>query len=219
MEDAPPLSEPRRALAWALALATRLLASTWRHPCPELELREASLAEGPVIFAFLHGQQLSLIPAHRSLPVVGVVSRSADGDLLASVLAHLGIPSVRGSSSRGGAQAARASLRALDRRQCPAIAVDGPRGPRGVAQPGAATLSALSGRPILLVAARARPCLRLRSWDAFEIPIPFARVELRYVRIEPPDRSETAIGGCSREISAGLLALSGELRVASAPAP
>jgi len=37
------------------------------------------------------------------------------------------------------------------------------------------TLAALTGAPVVPVAVAARPALRLRSWDAFMIPLPFAR--------------------------------------------
>src|SRR6266571_3672853 len=48
-------------------------------------------------------------------------------------------------------------------------------GPRGQLQPGVVTLAALTGAPIVPLAVAARPALRLRSWDAFMIPWPFAR--------------------------------------------
>jgi len=56
-----------------------------------------------------------------------------------------------------------------------AIAPDGPRGPRGQAQPGAVSLSALSGAPLVPVAFAAHPAWRLATWDAFEVPWPFGR--------------------------------------------
>jgi lysophospholipid acyltransferase (LPLAT)-like uncharacterized protein len=37
------------------------------------------------------------------------------------------------------------------------------------------TLAALTGVPIVPLAVAARPALRLRSWDAFMIPVPLAR--------------------------------------------
>src|SRR5262249_57619811 len=55
-----------------------------------------------------------------------------------------------------------------------AIVPDGPRGPREQLQPGAATLAALTGAVVVPVAVAARPARRLRSWDRFLVPLPFA---------------------------------------------
>jgi lysophospholipid acyltransferase (LPLAT)-like uncharacterized protein len=116
-----------------------------------------------------------------------MVSQSRDGELLARALARLGFGLVRGSSSRGGLSALRASLRALEGEQRPvAIAVDGPRGPRHQVAPGAVGLALGRGRPLVYARALSWPRLQLRTWDRFELPLPFARVELRYGRWTPP---------------------------------
>lgn len=188
------LSAPRPAggplAAPVLSLVYRALSATWRVRYRHRELLETSLAEGPVVFAFWHGEQLLVIGPHAKLGLLGMVSLSRDGELLAQVLLALGYKVARGSSSRGGAAAARACLRQLQQGTSPALAVDGPRGPRHCVQPGAVTLSALSRRPILYVVAHARPAVRLRSWDRFVVPAPFARVTIAYGRMEAPERGD-----------------------------
>jgi len=95
---------------------------------------------------------------------------------------------VRGSSSRGGGAALRALVRAIRDGVDVAIVPDGPRGPREQLQPGVATLAALTGAPVVPLAVGARPARRLRSWDRFLVPLPFARCVLAFgppVRIEP----------------------------------
>src|SRR5207302_718101 len=68
-----------------------------------------------------------------------------------------------------------AGTEAVGRGCAVAVVPDGPRGPCGQLQPGVVTLAALPGAPIVPLAVAARPALRLRSWDAFMIPYPFAR--------------------------------------------
>jgi lysophospholipid acyltransferase (LPLAT)-like uncharacterized protein len=117
------------------------------------------------------------------------VSRHADGELISRVVERLGFRPVRGSSTRGGVPALRELLRAAERGQDLAFTPDGPRGPRGRVQPGVVQAAMTSGLPIQTSAIAIDRVKRLRSWDRFLVPRPFARVLLRYgprVTI-PPD--------------------------------
>ncbi len=191
-----------------IALAFRALRATWRIRWRGREILESALAEGPVILACWHAEQLALFGAHLDRGFVPMVSLSRDGEILAGALPRLGYGVVRGSSSRGGREALDESLRLLAEGMTPALAVDGPRGPLGVPKAGAAVLSARSGRPIILMSARVWPALRLRSWDRFQIPLPLARVEVAYARVAPPSRDEQDIARTTQAIAAGLHALS-----------
>ncbi len=158
---------------WLLARLVRSLAWTWRadaSPWP---------VDGPCVVAFLHGDLLPMVGLHRDRGLVVVASRSKDGALVAAALGGLGYGVVRGSSSSGGADALRAAERALREGRSPAFAVDGPRGPAGVVKPGAEALARRVGVPIVYGVADA-PGIRLRSWDRFRVPWPFARVRVRY---------------------------------------
>ena len=61
-----------------------------------------------------------------------------------------------------------------------AITPDGPRGPSETFAPGALVAAQRSDSFILPVAASADRAWRLRSWDRFVIPKPFARVTIAY---------------------------------------
>ncbi len=92
-------------------------------------------------------------------------------------MGYLGFPALaRGSSSRGGVAALKAQIDALAHGYHVAISVDGPRGPRDPAKPGAGQLAVLSGAPIVPVSGVARPDWRLRNWDQTMVPPPFARL-------------------------------------------
>ena len=175
----------------------RLLAATWRVRRIDAQLLRQALAEGPVIAASFHEHQLPLVALHRAMGFSGLTSQSADGDVVAGVMEQLGYGVLRGSSSRGGVKAALTALRTtLAGGGSVGIAVDGPRGPRRVAQPGAVALASLSGRPLVLMVVSARPAWRASSWDRFMVPLPFARVELRYglLAAPPPGRASRVQG-------------------------
>jgi lysophospholipid acyltransferase (LPLAT)-like uncharacterized protein len=194
-----------RLIAWAV----RLLAWTWRVERRDARLLHEALARGPVVAALFHEDQLPLVALHRGLGIAGMASMSADGELLAAVVGRLGYPTVRGSSSRGGVSAGLGALRELLRGGASiAVAVDGPRGPRRQVQPGVVALSAMSTRPIVLFAVRARPAWRARSWDRFLLPLPFARVQLRYDALPspPPGRQERARAAAALELRMRALA-------------
>ncbi len=165
-----------RWLGWIGAWGLRLLARTWRW-----QIRGENPGEGPgrpaVLGAVWHRDVLLSAVFFRDLGYVVPVSRSRDGDFIASALIALGFaPPPRGSSSRGGASALRSMVRALRGGSTAAALVDGPRGPAGVPKPGVVWASQRSGVPIIPVAFAARPMWRFGSWDRTRLPLPFARV-------------------------------------------
>ena len=179
-------------------------------------------AARPVVYVVWHAEIL-MIPllnerlrrTHGARPVHVMTSRSRDGETLARFVRRFGFGVVRGSSSRGGASALRRLARRVRAGLDVAVTPDGPRGPRQQAQPGVIALAAMTGAPLVPVAFAARPVWRLRSWDAFEIPRPFARGAIAFgppVPIEGRDREaarkdlEAAlaeVGGTARSAVAG----------------
>ena len=87
---------------------------------------------------------------------------------------------MRGSSSRRGAQALIELVSVLREGKHVAITPDGPRGPRYTIQPGIISLAQLSGAPIVPAGAKISAMKELRSWDRFQVPLPFARCELSF---------------------------------------
>lgn len=160
----------RRWLAWPAALLIRVWLATLRVR------RLGPPIEGPGLVAFWHGDQLPLIGQRPAGPLVAPVSLSADGRLQARILARLGIASVAGSSSRGGAAALRGLWRAVRGGSVALMAVDGPRGPRGAVKPGVIFLARRAGLPIWPVGVAVARGHRLRrAWDRYLLPCPFTR--------------------------------------------
>jgi lysophospholipid acyltransferase (LPLAT)-like uncharacterized protein len=123
-----------------------------------------------------------MLALHRGLGLIGLASLSRDGELIARVTAAMGYQVLRGSNSRGAVELLLAARRALGAGGRPAFAVDGPRGPRLVPQPGARALARSARVPLVFGEVEARG-VRLRTWDAFLVPWPFARVRVSY-RVE-----------------------------------
>jgi lysophospholipid acyltransferase (LPLAT)-like uncharacterized protein len=179
-EDAPLDRKTRWLIAAGLVLL-RVLAATWRIRCEERHLlRKLRDAGSPIIFAFWHGQMLPLLWVHRGEGVAVLISEHRDGEIVARVAQSLGFRVVRGSTSRGAGRALIGVVRELASGREVAITPDGPRGPARSFAPGALIASQRAGAPILAASAAARRCWRLKSWDRFMIPKPFARVTVRY---------------------------------------
>jgi lysophospholipid acyltransferase (LPLAT)-like uncharacterized protein len=110
--------------------------------------------------------------------LAALISASKDGALLAAALEQFDVHPVRGSSSRRGAQAFLELTSSLERGFHLAITPDGPRGPCYRVQPGVAALSQVTGAPVIPISYRAQWKFTLRSWDKFQIPLPFSRCEV-----------------------------------------
>jgi lysophospholipid acyltransferase (LPLAT)-like uncharacterized protein len=144
----------------------------YRPQGPDFDPRQRNLA-GRYIYAFWH-ENLLLPARHYGRRNVHVlISRHADGQLIAEVARHLGFRTVAGSSTRGGVEAVRQMLR-LGRHGHLAITPDGPRGPRRQVQPGIVYLAARTGLPIVTAGIAYEHAWRLRSWDRFGLPHPFS---------------------------------------------
>lgn len=134
----------------------------------------------PCIFVLWHGRLLPLGYLHRGEGVVGLISRSNDGEYLAEMLRRWGFVPVRGSSSRGGSAALRELIGYARAGRSIAITPDGPRGPRQRLKPGVLVAAQLTGLPLVPVAAGASRGWWLGGWDRFLIPRPFARIRVAY---------------------------------------
>ncbi len=127
------------------------------------------------IVALWHGHILPGMYYFRDRGIVVVTSENFDGEWIARIIRRFGYGAARGSTSRGGARALRSLLKSIAQ-QPAAFTVDGPRGPRGVAQPGVVWLAKATGHPILPIHAAADRHWTMKSWDRTHIPKPGSRV-------------------------------------------
>jgi lysophospholipid acyltransferase (LPLAT)-like uncharacterized protein len=179
----------RRLGAWLLALLgpwlVRALAATWRvqQRGPGLALLRS---DRPWLVAMWHGGMLALMPLrdHRHRRIGVLVSPSDDGSLALQALASFGYRVVRGSLSRGGAEALRTMQHWLQHGGQLVLTRHGMNS-------GVAWLARTSGAPILPVSITADRAWRLRSWDRFMIPKPFARLVVDYLEPVPVPATAT----------------------------
>jgi lysophospholipid acyltransferase (LPLAT)-like uncharacterized protein len=158
------------ARLWLATLRVRVVAD------PALE----AVADRPWVLSFWHGTQWPLLAWRRRRRTVVLVSLSRDGAMQAQALAVQGFRVVRGSSSRGGARGLAALVRAMKHEGADAaFAVDGPRGPRGIAKGGAVLAARAAGAVLVPIAGAVRRGVVLeRAWDRFAVAWPFTRVDV-----------------------------------------
>jgi lysophospholipid acyltransferase (LPLAT)-like uncharacterized protein len=162
------------------AIALRALAGTLRVRREETAVAPLWAARVPVIYVVWHDRILLLPYLYGHRGSLALTSRSRDGEVVARWIRRFGLEPVRGSSTRGGADAVRVLGRALRAGREVVVVPDGPRGPREVLKPGVIALARLTGVPIVPMAVGASREWRLRSWDEFRIPRPFARCVVRF---------------------------------------
>ena len=184
-----------KILAAIAATLARLLFRTLRLEVTDRSGFLTQPPKEPIIMTFWHNR----IPAiavgflrkyNRRLRkgVVVLTSPSKDGDILSGVMGHLGMHSVRGSSSRRGSTALRELSAKLEAGYDLAITPDGPRGPKYSLGPGVVFLAQKTGVSILPLHARYHHAWHLKTWDSFAIPCPFSKVSITmdpYITIDP----------------------------------
>ena len=140
----------------------------------------------PLIFVVWHNRLALCLDVYhrynrrmrRAGRMAAMVSASKDGGLLARVLELNSVEPVRGSTSRRGRQALLELVTWAERGHDLAITPDGPRGPCYKVQDGVISLAQLTGFAIVPFSFRHGWKLRLKSWDRFQIPMPFTKCEV-----------------------------------------
>jgi len=159
----------------------RLLSATWRIRRRRGELFDSVVAKHePAVFLIWHGEMLPMLVAHKNRGVAVLISEHSDGEIIARIAERFGFRTVRGSSSRGAARALVELSRALEAGHAVAVTPDGPRGPNRSFAPGALIAAQRSGAPVIPVGMTVSRAWRLKSWDRFVIPKPFARLTVAY---------------------------------------
>src|SRR3954452_2153257 len=156
-----------------------LLGSTLRWKTEGLEHFDAIVRSGhQPVMAFWHGRILPATYYFRRRGIVVITSENFDGEWIAGIIERFGYGTARGSTSRGARRALLQLTRDMAGGKPAGFTVDGPRGPAGVAQPGAIWLAKAPGTPVLPFHLEANRHWTLGSWDRTQIPRPFATVAI-----------------------------------------
>ena len=128
------------------------------------------------LFAHWHGDELVLLPCFSYLGISLLVSHSKDGEIMARAARTLGYRVTRGSSSRGAVGGLLALMKEVRGGHNTALAIDGPRGPRGVCKPGIVRLAQKTGAPLFpMGVASSRKFVFKKTWNKVYLPLPFSR--------------------------------------------
>ena len=176
------------ALAWLVFALIRTVSATLRYRWNDRSGYINVPVPGPAIYCIWHNRLALCMPAYfsyvkkhnRTPGLAAMVSASKDGGFLTGILECFDVQPVRGSSSRRGPQALLELTTWAERGYDLAITPDGPRGPLYVVQDGVMSLAQLTGLPIVPVSYHVNWKIRLKSWDRFQIPLPFSRCEMIY---------------------------------------
>lgn len=178
--------------SWLAYTVIRLLMSTYRIRLLNTHHRDDGKKvhpQGSICLVVWHEHCLGCIIAHRHQSYAPLASLSQDGDVATFTFRRFGYRTIRGSSSRGGHEARAELVSFCQQGWSAAITIDGPRGPRRIVKSGAIDIARKSGAAIVPAITVANREWRLRSWDKFQIPKPFAKVDIIYGPpiIVPPD--------------------------------
>lgn len=170
---------------------------------------DALLADGePFIPCYWHQQQIFCVrylldqaASQDSLRLGYLISPSKDGDIATSMFGDQNVHIIRGSATRGGAQALREIYTVIRKDKIsPIVTPDGPTGPIYECKPGVAMLSQLSKAPLLPLAYASSGTWHLSSWDGFMIPKPFSRIVVGVgpaLRVAKSDAAEDFAQACT----------------------
>lgn len=195
-------------ITWAAYLAIRLIGPTLRFSMfwEEKPTPPDAHYEKAVIYSFWHRAVFPSAWMWRKLRIAVMVSKSFDGEYIARIIEKFGFTAVRGSSSRGGAEALLGMKAELERGATVAFTIDGPRGPKYVAKPGPVRLSQITGLPMSAFYVALSDAWVLKTWDEFMIPKPFSKalVWVSPKLIVPADVSDAELQDFHARLQANL---------------
>ena len=129
---------------------------------------------------FWHGQMMILMMHHSDMGYYVMVSSSKDGEIIARILTGFGFNLIRGSSKRGGKDVLLKAVSLLKENKNVAITPDGPTGPYRKVKIGTILAAQKSGRPIVPFYVYTSHKKVLKSWDRFNIAMPFSKCFISY---------------------------------------
>jgi lysophospholipid acyltransferase (LPLAT)-like uncharacterized protein len=130
----------------------------------------------PAIAALWHRCIFQSIWFWRNRGIVVLNTVNFDGQWTRRVIERLGFGTAQGSSSRGAIEGLAAMAQRLEEGRHVALTIDGPRGPRYVAKPGAVILARRTGKPITIFHIATKWGITFKkSWDLFRLPCPYSR--------------------------------------------
>ena len=190
----------------------RLVFYTSRKTYINFERLWSSLKNGENAIGAVYHQDSIVSPFnYRGRKIVTMASASRDGEIVSQVLERCGFIPVRGSSSQGGAAALRAMVTYINTHSgvLAGMAVDGPRGPARKVKQGTLKMARMTGAPIYMLRAWAKPKFLFKNWDRTMMPLPFSRLVFICSDpfVVPADADDEAIERYRQQLEQGMLEL------------
>ncbi len=133
------------------------------------------------VVAFWHSQMLPAWFAFNNKNASAIVSASSDGNILSHLLKMWKFEVVRGSSSKGGKDALNNMIKSASEGKFVLITPDGPQGPALKMKAGAIITAQRAAVPLYLCSVDIKSKFTfVNSWDKFQLPLPFSRIEIKY---------------------------------------
>jgi lysophospholipid acyltransferase (LPLAT)-like uncharacterized protein len=196
-----------KLIAWLVARSTDLLAMTWRVRFIGRNYVDELTQKGkPFVLVFWHGDMLMGWYFHRNRRYSSLVSMSRDGDLLTEILRQWRFTVIRGSSSKGSAEAKTQMEQIIRNGKTLVVTPDGPRGPVYEMKMGALRTAQKTGVPLVSVTFSWSRAYRMKSWDRFTVPKPFSKIIVRYRAPEliDPDLHGEALNEIREDFEKGM---------------
>jgi len=192
--------KPVSFLIWII---TAVLGRTWRVKVispSSVDIFDPNSA--PKIYCFWHSTLLVTSYLFRNTGKAAIISPSKDGRIAAEVVTKWGYEVIYGSAHRGGAAALRQSVKSIRAGRSLGITPDGPKGPREIVKPGAAQIAIISKTPLVAIKVETKSAWRLKSWDRFMVPYPFAKITVAMSDPIHPPAATAEHGGASGGVDA-----------------
>lgn len=156
-----------------------LIGKTLRYETEGWENFESIEQAGKIpIYASWHNRIFAVTHFFRKRGIVVITSQSFDGEYIARFIQRLGYGAIRGSSTRGGVKALVEMIRLMRKGTPMAFTMDGPKGPKYIAKPGACLLAKKTGNPMMPFVVECEKFWTLKTWDKLQIPKPFSRAKV-----------------------------------------
>ena len=126
------------------------------------------------IFALWHAHQCGIFTCSQKDKTVIMVSSSRDGEIISRAANGVGVETVRGSKTRGGAKASLEMIKKMkEEGYNGALTIDGPKGPKKIVKKGIIEIARMAGVPIVPAVywSPQKLFLKFNSWDEFRFPL------------------------------------------------
>lgn len=126
------------------------------------------------IFALWHAHQCGVFSCNQNRKTAIMVSSSRDGEIISRAANAMGVETVRGSATRGGAKASLELIKKIQNEDVNgALTIDGPKGPNRVVKKGIIEIARIADIPIVPAVwwSPQKTFLKFNSWDNFRFPL------------------------------------------------